>query len=174
MNRFKKIELELDGLTRKARQSFGFDIATRVVSLVKDAEAYADAIGINVDDVAEHVASRFLADFPIGLEELTIIVEHLPRREQWDKPLIELYQQVVREVRAATPRAERAPAARATRKQLEEAMDRAKSAESEAKHLREQLSGVTEENRRLLRENARLEGRISELERIVARDLATT
>lgn len=168
MNKFKKIELEIDGFVQKARQSYSYDIASRVVGLLKDANNYAEAIGIEPEDVAEHLESRFLADFPVTLTELTVIFEYHPKREQWNRPLRELYNSTVKVVgdESSTPRSQN----RTKRQDLQAAQERAKSAEAEAKNLRSQLDKAVKENRRLIRENAVLEGRISELERMTHRE----
>lgn len=165
MNKYKRIEQEIDRLVLENR-STTYDIAVKVVALLKDADKYAAAIGIAVEDVSSHLESRFLTECPLGLEELTILVEHRPDRAQWARPLRVVYDEVAAGLRSVQPQREVAQRTRVTRKELEEAQDRAKSAEAETRHLREQISSLTDENRRLVRENAHLEGRISELERV--------
>lgn len=101
---FAARQQELDELVQRARQGTMYEIALRAVALLEDAEAYATEIGIHEWQVPKHINDRWLRDMPLGVMEMSVLLEHCPFAEQWDRPLRQLYDEVVNATRIQLPK----------------------------------------------------------------------
>lgn len=145
----------------------------RVQTLVEVFEDQAFRADIGGDDFKlAAVLDKYVDDCALSFLELRSVLQAFPKADQWlDANLRQLYADAVaRESKPKETGDTDKPARRsATVKELDELSLKLKDAEFVGKTLTEEVSELRQENRRLLAENARLEGRISELERMVER-----
>lgn len=160
-----------------------FDRAKLLVEVWNDGEYLAFHKGDLAK--AEDYLDAEVGDYGLCFFDLKAMLESFPKRAQWEKAnLRELLAQALEMV--AVERKERQADSvpvirqRVTRKEYEEAVaetarveKRAELYESEADKLRRRVMELEAENRNLVAENARLEGRISELERMLNRQRVT-
>lgn len=148
--------------------------ARLLCDVFEDREFRAD-LG-NADDLKMASAlDEYVEDLCLDFLDLRAMVAFAPNESQWmDGRLKRLHAEMLAAQSQATSRGEsKKPRKAATVKQLEAAEKRVEELSETARHyrseveeLRSKLSEATDEIRRLQRENARLEGRISELERL--------
>jgi len=168
---FKKLFAEAEALRAQLRNGQGsfYDLATQSVVLFNGCGECAKAMGVTEDEMHDRINGLF-ADFAIDLSEAIVVLQFFPKREHWSKPVRELYS----EARAAAIRqnAETAPPQRTvhriTRKEFDAVEKRAADAEHALTRATSQLDQLIAENRELRDENARLKGRIEQLERQVS------
>jgi len=150
----------------------------RVVLLVEvfeDADFRSDISG---DDFAMSVAlDKYVDDCALSFLELRSVLQAFPAAAEWQQAsLRQLYADAVAKS-APAPSAGDAPKRErraVTVKQFEQVETELKDATCRANTLVDEITELRAENRRLIAENARLEGRISELERSRSRDLSAT
>lgn len=150
--------------------------ATLLVEVFDDRDFRSD-LG-NVDDFkAAKVLDEYVDDTPYTFLALRTMLAKYPVADTWaTQPLGELYHEAhAREPAEATKRTRTV----ATKKEVEELATAKKAAEGRARYLETQLTEerrsreeLIEENRALRRELHIAHGRITELEKIVAREMA--
>lgn len=123
----------------------------------------------NLDDFkADEHLSAYVDDTGFTFLQLRAILEHFPNRAAWEKrKLAEMYDEM-RDAKAKLNKQERQPTAprrRVTAAEFDQAQEEKSRAQVIAQQSREQLHKVTDEADALRAEVARLQGRISELER---------
>lgn len=143
----------------------------RVVKLVEVFNDEAFRGDINGDDYAlADVLDRYVDDCALTFLQLRSVLEKFPAADMWSTtPLRELYEQALnashvdaQNTDEDAPKRERRAAKVAD---LVAAQEKLKDAECRVESMRSELGELRTENRRLIAENSRLEGRIVELER---------
>ncbi len=170
MKDYKRKITQLKKLVTEARKNV-YQRVKLCCEVFADME-YRGDIGIDADDeVAAELEKQFLGDLGQTFFTLQAVYNHFPSEEQWrDSTIVELvsaWDQYRREKegRERKPRAERkAPVPHKVHEQLEKEKE---WAESQVQSLRGETSALHEEVTRLRMENARLQGRIEELEKIL-------
>lgn len=150
----------------------------RVKLLVEVFEDHDFRTDINGDDFAMSAAlDKYVDDCALSFLELRSVLQSFPDPDEWKKTsLRQLYANAVSRSSAPNvagdePKPERRSV---TIKQFDELSDRLKDESCRANSLFVEITELRSENRRLLAENARLEGRIAELERMSDRQMAGT
>ena len=144
----------------------------RVKILVKvfDDATFREDIG--GDDFALASAlNKYVDDCALSFLELRTVLQTFPNEADWIKTsLRQLLENALKAGRSSKDN-DKEPVARrtVTIKEFDALGDKLKDAEYMRKTLGDEVSELRAENRRLLAENARLEGRISELERSIER-----
>lgn len=168
---FKKIELELRRIIKTVRTGKNslYEIAVRCVVLFNAQDDYASEIGIQPEDVAEHVNNMFLRDIAVDLSELITVLKVFPDKAQWDRPLLDLLEAAKIEIRGSRPENEGLPPSRKSVKvaDYEQACADRDFFEREKKKLEERVQELESANLQLQQDTAHLQGRIVELERLV-------
>lgn len=174
MNKYKKIERRILETVREIRNGENslYDVASDCLALLKESREYADAIGMNPEDVPGHIEGRFLSDFNVTLSELKAIMSHFPDRDQWDRPLVVLYAEAAAALSLRESEVKsHAKSRRAIKVSEHEAVIRERDdAKAELKHTRDTIIDLNTKLRDLESENAVLRGRIQELERHLHRE----
>ena len=144
-----------------------------LVGVFEDREFRAD--NQQYDDFqAANLLDKFLEATALTFLEARAVYQTYPAFKQWEgKSIRELYESALEQSRATDSEKERATPRRVTIKQFEEEQRSRRDAEAECRNLKKQVADLEAENRNLIRDNARLEGRVSELERIIRRELVT-
>lgn len=125
------------------------------------------------DFKAAELLDRYLEDTAVTFLEGRAILQTYPSFEQWDKkPIRELYESALESSRSNENDKPRATPRRITLKQFEESEKARREAEAECRTLKKKIADIEASNMKLIRENAQLEGRISELERIARREFS--
>lgn len=132
------------------------------------------------DDIHDHL-DKFLGDYGISFADASLMLRYYPAKSQWEFGKVrEMLAESMDRRDAERPQAA-APRKRSVvshkefeqvQKQVEQETVRSKALASELADKRTELEQLREENKRLTRELARAEGRISELERMVKGELA--
>lgn len=172
--KWEKMLLEVKELVGKSNELL-FDRATRLVAVYHDKD-FQDYHKGDADKIESHL-DQYVADYGVTFYDVLEMLKWFPSRGEWSKGSVRQILAESLERRDATRPAKEATAIKrsnpipvkeheAVKKELAQEVARAKSLASEIQELRD-------ENRRLTRELAMAEGRISELERMVKRDLAT-
>lgn len=167
-----KKKLIAAGEMRTAGRESLFQLATILVEVFEDRDFRADSGNIDdfhaselLDKYLEHTAATFL--------EVRAILQTFPTLEQWNgKTVRELYESALESSRASEDSKPRVTPRRITIKEFEEEQRLRREAEAEVRNLKKQVDELDKQNRKLIRENATLEGRISELERAIERTYA--
>lgn len=180
MNEYKKTEKKILDALAKIRNGKGslYDIATWCLELFTESDTYADAIGIEPDEVVHHIESRFLKDFAVDLSEVVILMKFFPDRVQWNRPILDLLDDAHAQI-AEKKREEVSEQPRRTRrvvkrqeheqvqKELAEVQLEVKRKTQAQQETRSELDKAKDRIRELEMENAQLRGRIAELERLI-------
>ena len=155
-------EIKATGLTQ---------LHQRVRLLVEVFEDQVFRADIGGDDYALATAlDAYVDDCALTFLELRSVMQAYPEATQWERAkLRSLYTDATAKERPAKDDEEKPARRTATVKELDELSLKLKDAEFVGKTLTEEVSELRQENRRLLAENARMEGRISELERMIER-----
>lgn len=148
MNKYKQIEQKILNALQNIRNSKQglYDIATWCVELFNESDSYAEAIGINPDDVVEHINNRFLCDFAISLKEAITLLVVFPDRSDWTRPLRSMVEEASLKARRLESE-QNLPVTRrrATLKDLEEAQKRIKDLEAQVRKLQRENSKLKKE-----------------------------
>ena len=146
-----------------------------MVDIFDDRDFRAD--NNNFDDFAAgELLDKYLEDTSVSFMEARAILISFPDANDWKKTsLRDLYEQAIEKQKPAKDsNAEKRTRRAVTLKELEDAENATKEylarcnfLTGENKSLQQQITDLETENRRLVRENAHLEGRVSELERMV-------
>jgi len=168
MNDYKRMETELKRLCQQGRANL-YEIGKRCVELFNASDEYAAAIGIDAESVVEHINGMFLRDFAVELEDLIVLLKFFPEKKQWDKPILQLLDEATEKINAGKPEHQRAVRRAVKRKEFEAVESKLKDAEFQLGRQSQTIAELRAENQELRRENARLEGRIQELEKLLSR-----
>jgi cell division septum initiation protein DivIVA len=164
----KKLWSEVESLRNQLRNGQGsfYDLATRCVVLFNACGDCAKMLGITEDETHERIAGLF-DDFAIDLSEAIVVLKFFPQREHWNKPVRELYADARVQAQRMQPTngGEKRSVHRVTRKEFEAVEQRAVDAEHALTRETSRIDQLLAENRELREENARLKGRIEQLER---------
>lgn len=184
MAKGKKWELLLVEVKNLLAESRGnlCDAVERMLTVFRDPE-YLAFHGDKLDAAQAHL-DTFLADFDLTYSEAELIYRYYPSREQWRTTSLRTMLAESMERRDASQRAEPGAAPKKSRavisrkdfekveQQLAQEVTRNRSLADELADTRSELTRVLQENRELMRQLARAEGRIAELERIANREMA--
>lgn len=167
---YKKKLIAASELRTQGRAAL-FQRATLLVEVFEDREFRAD--NDQFDDLkAAELLDSYLEDTAATFLEVRAILQTFPTLEQWKgKTIRELYESALESSRASSEEKTRATPRRITIKQFEGEQQARKEAEAEVRNLKKQITELEASNRKYIRENAQLEGRITELERIARREL---
>lgn len=166
-----------------------YDRAKMLVQ-VFDSQAWrADAspkAGQLLDDLdAGRLLDAYVEDLALGFLDLRAMLEHFPEREQWAQGLLKrMHAEMLaaRETTEEQPARKRSVVTKQELEAVENERDHLKAradyltrdiaeVKDELKEARQQVKSLEAENRQLRESLARADGRISELERIAAREL---
>lgn len=170
---YKKKLIAASELRTQGRAAL-FQRAKLLVEVFEDRDFRAD--NEQFDDLkAAELLDTYLEDTAATFLEIRAILQTFPTLEQWEgKTIRQLYESALESSRANTDEKTRVAPRRVTIKQFEEEQLARKEAEAETRNLKKQLAEMDAANRKLIRENAQLEGRITELERIARRELVAS
>lgn len=169
MNKYKQAEQEIAKLVQQGRTKL-WEIGTRCVALFNDSDAYAAEINISAESVVEHINGRFLRDFALELEDIIVLLQHFPEKSQWNRPVLDLLDEAHAKIAADKPERQHAATRRTVKLKEHEAVEaKLRDAEFQLERTSQSMADLRAENQELRRENARLEGRILELERMLSR-----
>ena len=185
MAKGKKWELLLTEVKNLLADSRGnmCDAVERLVQVFRDTD-YLAFHGDNLDAAQEHL-DTFLADFDLTFAEAELIYKYYPTREQWRTTSLRTMLAESMNRRDTSQRPEAGDATKKSRtvisrkdfekvqQQLSQEVARSKSLVDQLADAMAETARLSKENRELVRQLARAEGRISELERIATRELAT-
>lgn len=182
MAKQKKWEMllaEAKFLMQQSRDTL-FDVVSKMVSVSNDADFLAFHGGV-IDKADEHL-DQFLADYDITFREAELVLKYYPAREQWRNTGIRvmLAESIVRRDEASksgaptrnSPRRVTIAEYEKLQEQLDTECKHTSAVVGELSEARSEMKTLREENRRLMRELAVAEGRISELERMIKREPA--
>lgn len=171
---YKAVEWKIQNAVQEIRNGKGslYDIAIWCLTLFSESRDYAAEIGIPDEEVVGHINRKFLRDYAVDLEGLLVVLKRRPERDQWNRPILDLLEDVRSEIDQERDQdGGDKPARRsATVKQVQELQAAIDENRLEIARLEERVRELDSENQDLKRLNATLEGRIHELERLLDRE----
>lgn len=167
---YKKKLIVASELRAKGREAL-HERVSLLVAVFEDREFRSD--NQQFDDLkAAELLDSYLEDTALSFLEARAVLQTYPKFDQWTgKTVRELYESALESSRLSDDVKPRATPRRVTLKMFEEEQLGRREAESEGRQLKKKLSDLEAENKQLIRDLAKAEGRISELERIVRREL---
>lgn len=168
---YKRLDQQIRDAIQNLRNGNGslYDVATWCIKLFGESDSYAEAVGISGDEVLNRL-NEYLRDFAVDLSNLMAIMKHFPRREQWDRPLLDLLDDTNKAIRAASKDDhDHAPITRrrVTLKEVESLTAELKDARWAASKAISELDQAKARIAELEAENAKLLGRVEQLEKMV-------
>lgn len=167
---YKQKLLDALALKKKGREAL-HERVSLLVSVFNDRE-FRDAHSSFSDFQLAEILDAYLEDTAVDFLEAKAILDVFPNLRDWEgKKIRELYESAAESGRVATGDKQRATPRRVTIKEFEAEQLACKDAEAQVRSLKTRVMELESENNRLIRENAQLEGRVAELERIASREL---
>lgn len=154
---YQAVEMRILSTLQDLRNGKGslYDIATWCCELFNGQDDYAAEIGIKPEDIPDHINRSFLGEFAIDLGDCLTLLSYFPKREQWNRSLLDLLESakslIVSEVpqKATTRR-------RASVAELDAANARVASLEMQVERQAAEIAALRKENTTLRRENAKM------------------
>lgn len=170
---YKQKLIEALEMKKRGREAI-YERIGLLVSVFDDREFRAD--NNDLDDIkASEILDGYLEDTALSFLEARAVFLTFPKFSQWQgKTLRDLYESSLESARGGEEETTRQTRRRATLADLETERQARMSAEAESRNLKKQVEELDATNRTLIRENAKLEGRINELERVMKREFANT
>lgn len=176
--KWENVLVEVKQLLAESRANL-FEAVTRIVAVYDDTDFRAHHSD-KIDAMESHL-NEFLADFDLTYGEAALILKYYPARDQWRTNSLRtmLAESVTRRDSESRRDAPVRPAPRrikveefeAVQKRFDQESARANSLAQTVQTKDDIINELRQENQRLTRELARAEGRISELERALSREL---